>query len=745
MITAVTRSMSSSPNFSVAFQQVASVVAISKTRDPAGVLDELVKQCLVILPNEPLGTPESIAAAIQTLFGIELSLSEIALAVQRLDKAGSLVQLPGNQIGLSSLVRTGLQARIADARRLEEEIRQSWLDQVHIKYPELAPGRLWEVLKVYLGYAFRRHGVQAVALFDPSAEVNEEQVGSLSPILGAVIRERFDESEYADVRDAISSFFITVSADRQRAEYIAQLADGAFNYFSLTIAPEVAALLRSKLSPLILFLDTNFLFGILHLHVNSQVDVSEELLEGVRRFDLPFALRYHQATAREMNNTLLYFRGELRAVPWTQTISRAASKSGRFRGIELRYHEVNGVRSVAVDDFFSPYDHWDVLVKEKGISIYKTEPSDKRLRARADLEAEYRAFLIRAGRDKPDEAIQHDMTVLETVRSLRSETKSSLTAGALLVTCDIQLFRFDAETSRRDNRGICVVLPSLLWQILRPFITDGANFDQAFAETFALPEFSLGRGGAAKAASRLLSILASCGGVPEEIASRMLANDLLLARLQTTPDDAECAQVVELALLQETEDLIEENAALEQQLSAEKANREARERELATITTALREKERTVAQREETLREKEVVVEALQQERQQDSERVRGVVDQVLKERQEKENAEARLKDLQQEKEDADRRALLTAKIASVVVAFLVVLLFEALVNAVLPWDWLLKHPNSYGLQGCISLMLFFGILGIWVRPWRKSLLVTGFAGAMFVLLQIVGGSSQAR
>jgi len=279
LTTAVARSISGKPNFSVAFQQMASVVAISKTRDSAGVLDELVKQCLVILPNEPLGTPESIAAAIQALFGIELSLSEIARALQRLDKTGCLVQLPGNQIGLSSLVKNELQARIADARRLEEEVRQSWLDQVHVKYPKLGTERLWEVLKVYLGYAFRRHGIQAVALLDPSAEVTAEQVGSLSPELSSVIRDRFVESERADVRDAISSFFIPVGADRQRAEYVTQLADGTFNYFSLTIAPEAAALLRSKLSPLTLFLDTNFLFGILHLHDGSQVDVSEELLE----------------------------------------------------------------------------------------------------------------------------------------------------------------------------------------------------------------------------------------------------------------------------------------------------------------------------------------------------------------------------------------------------------------------------------------------------------------------------------
>jgi hypothetical protein len=49
-------------------------------------------------------------------------------------------------------------------------------------------------------------------------------------------------------------------------------------------------------------------------------------------------------------------------------------------------------------------------------------------------------------------------------------------------------------------------------------------------------------------------------------------------------------------------------------------------------------------------------------------------------------------------------------------------------------------HPNTYGLQGCISLMGLFGITGAWVKPWRKVLWVVGLFGVLFVLLQIVGG-----
>src|SRR5207249_2967841 len=141
------------------------------------------------------------------------------------------------------------------------------------------------------------------------------------------------------------------------------------------------------------------------------------------------------------------------------------------------------------------------------------------------------------GREKPDPVIEHDMAVLETVHSLRSKASSTLDAGAVLTTCDYFLYRFDWEANRQAGNSTSTVLPSLLWQVLRPFVADSEDFDRAFSETFALPEFTLVRGGAERAASRMLSILASYKDIPEETAVKMLANDLLLTELQKKKTD----------------------------------------------------------------------------------------------------------------------------------------------------------------------------------------------------------------
>lgn len=728
-----------SPNFTLAFTQMASFVAIAKTRATSQVLDELIQQCFVILPSEPLSTAGQVAHALHVLFGIPLGIKDVAMAMQRLDKSGKIIDIGNGHLALIPAVRDAINDRIQAAKQLEQDVKDIWLKQIFSATPAINGDILWKTLRTYLAQAFRRHGIQAVKLLDPSVDLAEENKIGLSSILDGVIAKEFATSDRENAREAISTFFITVGSDRNRAEYIASLADGAFNYFSLAVAPEVSEKLRGKLNELTLFLDTNFLFGILNLHVNPQVDVSTELLDAIRKFKLPFRLRYHEATVREMTNTLFFFRKELTQKSWPQKISRAVVTSGALSGIELRYHLKNAEQSVSVEDFLAPYVHWQILLKKKGIDIYNSDSSEAHLIARADLEADYKDYLASVCREKPIEAVQHDMTVLETVRSLRTKARSTLDAGHLLVTCDYHLFRFDHEQCKKTNAEFSIVLPSLLWQILRPFVSDNDEFDKAFAETFALPEFSLSRGGAQRAAARMASILAGYSDIPEETAAKMLANDLLIAELQTKATDEEFAQTVESAIAAENALLIEERAALASQLEIEKQAREARQSELQIAAEKIRISEQALADKERELRAKEDKIKSLQAQASTQESVAKEATQKVVQENQEKEVAKRRVTEQEQASRVAEQRAIRFSKFAGIVISLLLIGVFELVIRFALPWPWLLTHPNGLGLEGCIIFMMVFGVLGLCVKQWRKIFWVVGFLGVLFVALQIIG------
>ncbi len=742
------------PNFSLAFKQMASFVAIAKTRLSSEVLDELIQQCFVLLPTEPLSSSKQINTAINALFGIPLAEKDVEIAIQRLLRAGNLSKLSADHLVLNSEVQISLLARIGEATKLEQDVQADWIQQVRKESPKLDSQKLWLALRAYLAQAFRRHGIQAIELLNTSVRVANENGGSLSTVLDSVIYSEFQGEDKITTRNAISIFFQSIGANRKRAQYITNLADGAFNYFSLAVAPEVSENLRVDLNELTLFLDTNFLFGILNLHTNSQVDVSSELLNAIRQFKLPFRLRYHDATIREMTNTLSFFGGELKKRKWPQKISRAIVSTESLSGIELRYHSKNAQYSVEVGDFLAPYEHWQLLLKDKKIDVYNVPSTENRLNARADLEADYKEYLATVNKKKSHDAIQHDMAVLETIRSLRTNAKSTLEAGSILVTCDSYLFRFDIEQSRKNQHYPCTVLPSLLWQILRPFTVDNEEFDKAFAETFALPEFSLGRGEAERAARRMASILASYNDIPEETATKMLANDLLIAALQTKRTDVEFEQTIESALAAENTYLVEEkmhlakqleaekqeHEAKQRELDAEKAQHEAKQRELDSKSEILRSREEELAKKEQMLNTKDVTIKRLEAQSEDVSHKAREAAQQVVKEQQEKLSAERQVEELKQAKVIAERNTLRTAKIASVLTGLLAVGLFELVIHIVLPWRWLLEHPNGYGLQCCLSVSIFSLILGLWVKPWRKTIWVVVIAGAVFTAFEILGG-----
>jgi NADH:ubiquinone oxidoreductase subunit 3 (subunit A) len=107
--------------------------------------------------------------------------------------------------------------------------------------------------------------------------------------------------------------------------------------------------------------------------------------------------------------------------------------------------------------------------------------------------------------------------------------------------------------------------------------------------------------------------------------------------------------------------------------------------------------------------------------------------------------ADKALQDEQKLRFETDASALRTAKVTSILVAILLFVIFELVVHCTWRWEWLLSHSNSYGLQGCLFFMTVFGIVGLWVRPWRNALWVTGLFTVGCVALALLGGQGQTH
>ena len=355
------------------------------------------------------------------------------------------------------------------------------------------------------------------------------------------------------------------------------------------------------------------------------------------------------------------------------------------------------------------------MFSERDIKIYR--PTKEREQSRIDLYEDYKDFLEANNRgNKSYETIMHDATVLEEVRHLRSTAESSLEAKAVLITCDYYLYRFDWEQSRRSRDRACVLLPNVLWQALRPFIPVDHDFDKSFAETFALPEFRALGGEGAKACSTMLSILATYKDVPEETAFNLLSNDQLLDELKPIRDRGEFEKQVEAAFVQENSSLLEEKAALEQQVERERVERQQLERDFRAQKDELESARAAIG--ESTRSAEEAEARANKAERESTS-------------------ASTRFRRESREAERAKASSFRLAVTAGLLLGILLALIFELIVW-LLPVAGIRDHENSIGLQIGISAALLFGATGLLVQQWRAWCWGTAALGFVTVVLSLI-------
>jgi len=729
-------------NFSQTFEQLCNFAAVSKTGRAEDIVQGLILLCFSLNEDKYVSAVQ-FADTIDMLLGISVPERDIAAALLGLEKGGKITTSASGEYRPDVGAQADLLKQAEEARQLEQRVKDEWQKEISARYTGMPLDGSWAALQGYLRRAFRRHGMQSVALLQPPATLSAEYQESLQSLLADAISSSLEGKFHHAAREAISSFVASAGQDADRAAYLVQLADVAFNFYKLEVPPEATRELVRRLPDLTLFLDTNFVFGLLGLHNNPQVEVSMELVDAVKKHKLPFRLRYHEKTQREIRETASFYGAILRSHYWPSSISIAAVASRRLSGIETKFHELNARGHVDVNEFLRPIEHFDVVVAAHDIMLYRQ--ARDRTRECADLYPVYAAFLESHGKkDKPYEVIQHDVVLLDTVAQVRSKVPSTLDAGALILTCDFYLYLFDQLEARREGRLTCVVLPNMLWQILRPYLKSDTDFDKAFAATFALPEFSAIGSGASKACSKMLGILAAYGDVPEETATKLLTNGVLIDKLRHAPNDRAFAVLVERSVLEQNKELMEETAALARQVQKEE---EARKKQEASHLEALMKEEKQKGDLRQQVSTMETAVGELHEEVSLQRKALDKTAEDMaeareqatIAQRQKEDEAEAR-RAAESRAQTLERKATVLSGLLGFVLAAIVVGALEAYIHlaGVQLSQWVLGHSHSLGLQLSFGLVIIFGIMGLFLRRYWKWLWGTGVLAIVAVMIQII-------
>jgi len=717
----------SAPDYAKVFNRLCHFVALSKEGKTKEAIDHLVQTVFVINSPNFFANTQDVERAINDYFGLQLSTSSINDSIERLQSKSIILHITSDNVyRLTEHAQAAIEKRISDAAKLEEAVKTEWLAEIERFIPKDLPrysDKLWKCLLSYMSKAFQRHGVETIRLLSSDINIDASDLKTLSSLLNEAISQECGDMRREIVAECIRHFFRTSTP--KRTKYLVQLLDGTFTFFSLTVDDATARYLQQSIGPLSIFLDTNFIFGVLELHSNPFVEVSKELLDIINNNKFPFKLYYHEETLNEIRHTLGAIGHRLRSQRWQPSISRAAIRTGQLSGLELRYHEKNAESPIDPDVFLSKYEGIVELLKDRGFTIYRDSyrPNEHDTERKGSLISEYDEFVQRVRRrSKPYEALNHDIVVWETVSRIRGRGASVLDIGAVFLTADFYLYLFDWQHLRSQGEPGHVVLPNHFLQLLRPFVPATDDFDRRFVETFAIPEFRAVDSDYSATSTKILSYINAYSDICEETAVRILSNSMLIEQLKDVDEQSEeFAEAIENALARDNETLLEEREALlrEKALAEEQAKKaeEEKKRIEEDLRRVEREKEEAEKSKVEALRE------AAEKTEREDK------LAEELKVQQE------RIRQLTKTQE----KYRLGVRIVVGIVLALVGSLGMALLPGKLSWTWLIEHPNSLGLRGS-AIFAWLGISWAIVdwKHWQWSLGAVGL-GAILVLLQLLG------
>ena len=674
---------------------------------------------------------DEILDAVSVFFGIQLSKSETEESLKSLLDDGRLLSTDGTY-SVDPGTLSQYSKSIARANEIELRAKAEWFREIadidSINSCDIQSS-IWTCLMSYMARAFYRHGVQTMRLLDPSIPSDADDTVGLESYFREAKDQHCNDIPDQIVSEALDRFFTFKSQHKTR--FTVQLLDGTFTYFALTTDADVAQYLTESIPPVSIFMDSNFIFGLLALHENPLNEVSKDLVECVFANDFPFTLYYTTETLDEIEKSLQYNGDRLRGVLWTSETSRQALKSRYLSGLERRFHKLNADSPRNADHFLSQFEQMPALLENMRFSEYNAKPLVNN-QEQIDLYHEYEEYLKRRGRKKRYEVINHDVYLWRTVQDNRTAKGQGLSAGAFLMTVDYNLATFDRRKLRNQNHVASTIFPNQLFQLLRPFIVTSDAVDEQFVETFALPEFRAAEDDYGDTVAMVLKVMNSYSEVSDEFAIKLLTDTMTLEQFKEFgPDVERVQQLVSNELVNENHRLREENKQLESR-AANIQNEAEAIREQSKQSEALLEQ--TVEEKEKQDRARKVTINALEADSRSKSEEL-----DALKEEKRKNQ---RLK-------FAVRWALVfevVALIASGLLMYLFLpdwfsshmnkigLLFLGIVSigAVTSriafghrWEWLATHPNRLGLQASSAIVLI-GLFVVLADPQSSGFGVVG-------------------
>lgn len=529
--------------FKKLFSKLSHIKALSTDSKFDEIVQNLVLFAIYNKGNEELKNENDIKKVILEYYGINIRTALIQPAVDKLLSSHKIVKDTSNKnLFLTETSKNEIEHKNATTSKIEESVKNNWFIEISKKYDffiEEDFKELWKLLNMYLSAIFEKNGIQTLNFLNPSIVKDDLDYRSNILILESIFETKNKKITREIFEDTVNVFI--QNADEVRAKYVSQLADATFTSFALLSDDETKKFLNGKFSEMRLFLDTNFIFGILDLHKNNEDSSAKEIIEELKRNNLPFKLMYHPETLNEFKRTFDSKSVLLKGTKWTKEISKIALETDQLSPVEELYHKQNMNDEIDPVIFLEKYDQVDMILNSLGLLEYnpRHQTNDEKYEIDNDV-SEFQKFYDgnKNKKYKSYQNFKHDISVLREVRSLNAKKTKFLDAKAFFLSSDYTLGRFEKQYYKQDWEINFLVNPSIFLQLIRPFIENDYNSNKKFIDTFLISDFRSFDIDYSTTKSKTLQILNdNYYEASYEVKVGMLRDQVLLSKLEKAEND----------------------------------------------------------------------------------------------------------------------------------------------------------------------------------------------------------------
>ncbi|AZA64257.1 hypothetical protein EG345_05750 [Chryseobacterium carnipullorum] len=552
--------------FKKLFSKLSHIKALSIDSKFEEIVQNLVLFVLFNSQEKSLKNDNDIKNSINDYYGINIKTSLIQPAIDKLLFLNKIVRDTSNRnLYLTEVSKMEIGNKNSENSNIEQTVKENWFKEVLNKYNFLEKrdfDELWKLLNIYLSSIFEKNGVQTLNFLNPSIVKDDLDYRSNILILESSYNNQHNKISFELFKDSVNMFI--QNADEIRAKYTSQLADATFTSFALLSDDETKGFLNGKFSEMRLFLDTNFIFGILDLHKNNEDSSAKEIIEELKKNDLPFKLMYHPETLNEFKRTFDSKSIFLKETKWTKEISKIALEINQLSPIEELYHKQNINDEIDPSLFLEKYDQVDKILSSLGLIEYnpKFQSNDEKYEIEIDVDEFQKFYDDNKNRKiKSFQSFKHDITVLREVRFLNPKKTKFLDSKAFFLSSDYILGKFEKYYYKRDWEINYLVNPSVFLQLIRPFIENDYNSNKKFIDTFSISDFRSFDIDYSATKSKTLQILNdSYFDASYELKVQILRDQVLLAKLERAENDHnEKIKLIDTYISAENSKLVEEN------------------------------------------------------------------------------------------------------------------------------------------------------------------------------------------